>query len=314
MKQSSESSQITTFKSWGLLSVLAMAVLSGCASKPTHNQTPQAPKIIINAQGVPSYHLVQRGDTVSQIARRYQLGLHDIGRLNNLDSQYTIYAGQWLMLWQSDDKQTRYTHQPATTPTTPTTTVRQPTTPTPMPTPAPVVTIPTPVSKPVPATTPVQVNQPTMSPPTTTQTPAQTPAPSPTPALVGSVGLMQFVYPVSKNNPVVRRFGNATVNGNMVNSHGMWFSGRDGDAVMASRAGTVIHADGNMDGAMIAIEHADGFVSNYFHIKDAQVKAGQNVQAGQRIASMKQQASGNILLEFRISKNSRYIDPISVLK
>lgn len=75
--------------------------LAGCATKPTYQQPNQSgPKIITNAQGVPNFHLVKRGDTVSQIAERYGLDYRQVGAMNGLDSKYTIYSGQWLKLWQ----------------------------------------------------------------------------------------------------------------------------------------------------------------------------------------------------------------------
>ncbi|GAF53913.1 MULTISPECIES: LysM peptidoglycan-binding domain-containing M23 family metallopeptidase [Psychrobacter] len=88
-----------------LIGTMAVATLSvvGCATKPTYQSANQAgPKIITNAQGVPNYHRVQRGDTVSQIAARYRLNYRQIGAMNNLDSKYTIYSGQWLKLWQGN--------------------------------------------------------------------------------------------------------------------------------------------------------------------------------------------------------------------
>ena len=82
---------------------VATLTMVGCATKPTYQSSNQAgPKIITNAQGVPNYHLVQRGDTVSQIASRYRLNYRQIGAINGLDSKYTIYSGQWLKLWQGE--------------------------------------------------------------------------------------------------------------------------------------------------------------------------------------------------------------------
>lgn len=91
------------FAKMALIGTMAAATLTivGCATKPTYQAANQAgPKIITNAQGVPNYHRVQRGDTVSQIAERYRLNYRQIGALNGLDSKYTIYSGQWLKLWQ----------------------------------------------------------------------------------------------------------------------------------------------------------------------------------------------------------------------
>lgn len=79
-----------------------VVVLAGCATKPTYQNTANNSRnIVVNAQGVPNYHLVQRGDTVSQIAQRYGMNYRQIGALNRLDSQYTIYTGQWLKLWKA---------------------------------------------------------------------------------------------------------------------------------------------------------------------------------------------------------------------
>ena len=88
-----------------LLGTMAAATVTmvGCATKPTYQSANQAgPKIITNNQGVPNYHRVQRGDTVSQVAARYNLNYRQIGSLNGLDSKYTIYSGQWLKLWQGE--------------------------------------------------------------------------------------------------------------------------------------------------------------------------------------------------------------------
>ena len=96
--------------------------LTGCATKPTYqNQNMSGPTIVTNAQGVPNYYQVKRGDTVSQIAARYNMSYRQIGALNNLDSQYTIYSGQMLKLWQGGESAAqqaqntpRYTPRPAT--------------------------------------------------------------------------------------------------------------------------------------------------------------------------------------------------------
>lgn len=81
---------------------MAAVVMTGCATKPTYQLPSQAPTIVTNAQGVPNFYQVKRGDTVSQIAARYNLNYRQIGALNRLDSQYTIYSGQMLKLWDND--------------------------------------------------------------------------------------------------------------------------------------------------------------------------------------------------------------------
>lgn len=272
-----------------LISACGALTLVGCASKPTYNGGASNQKIVTNSRGVPNRYMVKQGDTVSKIAERYGLDWRELGRMNGLDSKYTIYTGQYLILWQGKGDTAGRTPTPSAQRTPAPTTTR--------------------------ASTPVASTPPRATTPPLPPAPSYTPPPSANaPLSVGSAGLMQFRYPVGSSNPVVRRYGTTIINGQSVTSQGMWFSGRGGDAVLASRSGTVIHADGNVDGAMIAIAHADGFVSNYFHIQNAEVKSGQTVQAGQKIASMRAQPDGAALLEFRISRNSSYIDPLSVLK
>ena len=90
--------------------------LAGCATKPTYQTQNMSagPTIVTNAQGVPNYYQVKRGDTVSQIASRYNLNYRQIGALNNLDSQYTIYSGQMLKLWQGDERAVQQTQTQST--------------------------------------------------------------------------------------------------------------------------------------------------------------------------------------------------------
>lgn len=284
-----------SMKQFGLvISAATMCVLAGCASKPTYNSTAgkgastSSTQVITDSKGVPNRYQVKQGDTVSRIAQRYNLNWREIGQLNNLNSSYTIYTGQWLTLWTGSISARERAIRSGATQTT--------------------------VQAPRPASTP---SRPAAQAPTPTPTPQPVAAPSVSteaPFATGSSGVMQFRYPVGNSNPVVRRFGTATVAGSTVTSNGMWFSGREGDAINASNSGTVVHADRNMDGASIVIQHTNGFVSSYIHIKDAQVKTGDTVRTGQRIASMKNQAGGSALFEFRIAKNGVYVDPLTVLK
>lgn len=77
--------------------LLSCLVLSACVGLPTKTQPP---KLMVNDKGVPSHYKVQKGDTVSGIAKRYGLNWREVASLNGLDGKYTIHQGQWLMLWQ----------------------------------------------------------------------------------------------------------------------------------------------------------------------------------------------------------------------
>lgn len=89
--------------------IAAAVILTGCASPAMPPSTQASTQqvhantqaILINEQGVPNRYLVKSGDTVSRIAQRYGLNYREIGRLNHLDSRYTIYTGSWLTLWNA---------------------------------------------------------------------------------------------------------------------------------------------------------------------------------------------------------------------
>lgn len=133
--------------------------------------------------------------------------------------------------------------------------------------------------------------------------------------MIGSVGVMQFGYPVGKSNQVVRHFGEVnTINGTAMKAEGMWFMGQSGDLISASGAGEVILVDNTNTGTMVGILHDDGFISHYLHVGDVKVKKGQRINKGERIASMKPQSNGAVLMEFRIIRGGVYIDPVMVLK
>ena len=260
-----ETTQLTVgskLKSAAKLKGLAFAVLggalmlSGCATKPTYQST--GPVVQVDARGVPNFYKVQSGDTVSHIAARYGLNYRQIGALNRLDSRYTIYAGQWLKLWEGGG--TVAANKPVNTrPSTPTVQTRP------------------------------QVNAPVYTPPTTTYTKG-------------------YGYPT--NNPVVKNF-NAN-SGDM----GMWFSGSMGDPVMASKAGVVMYAGNGLPeyGNLIMVRHDARYITVYAHNSQLLVKEGDQVQAGQRIATMGSTGQTTMVgLQFQVRENGTPIDPRAVL-
>ena len=70
--------------------LVCVGVLVGCASRPN---VPQAQRIV-----VPEFYIVQRGDTLGGIAARFGLDYRELGRANQVDNNYTIYADQRLRL------------------------------------------------------------------------------------------------------------------------------------------------------------------------------------------------------------------------
>ncbi len=75
---------------------LGLISVTGCvATQPIE----EGGNAVYNSNGVPNYYRVKSGDTVSTIARRYNIRISQIARLNNLDSKYRINVGQKLRLW-----------------------------------------------------------------------------------------------------------------------------------------------------------------------------------------------------------------------
>ena len=263
MKKLTRKSTLTT----ALVCSLSVATLamSGCATKPTYQSSSAAgPTIVTNSQGVPNYHLVKRGDTVSQIAQRYGLNYRQIGAINNLDSKYTIYSGQWLKLWQGSQAATNTTYN-------------------------------------------VNNRQPVQSRPTYNPNPVA--APSTVPAYQNTAtSTSGYLYP--SQNQVIRNFDAA--GGNM----GMWFAGQEGDPVQASQSGTVLYAGNGLEeyGNLIMIRHSDNYITAYAHNSQMLVSEGEQVQSGQRIATMGSSGQTNqVGLEFQVRLNGNPIDPRAVL-
>ena len=248
--------------------IATLTVLSGCATKPTYQPNKpsnNAHTVTQNAHGVPSYYQVKQGDTVSLIAARYGLNYRQIGAINNLDSRYTIYTGQWLRLW-----------------TTPVTTGAQPQY--------------RPVNNAQTTNTRTTTTRPSSN-STQTQPPLQSQP-------------LSSAYTVPSPNAVIRQYNaNAGV-------MGIWFSGQLGDPVLASNSGTVLYAGDGLPeyGNLVMIRHDKEFVTAYAHNERILVQEGQQVQAGQTIATMGNTGdTSQVALEFQVRQNGSPIDPKKVL-
>lgn len=231
-------------------------MLSGCATKPTYQ--PTGPVVKVDARGVPNYYKVQSGDTVSHIAARYGLNYRQIGALNRLDSRYTIYAGQWLKLWEGGGN--------------------------------------------------VVANNPVNTRPSTP--PVQTAPPVSTPSYIPPTATTTKGYAYPTRNPVVKNFNASS--GDM----GMWFSGRVGDPVLASKAGVVMYAGNGLPeyGNLIMVRHDSRYITVYAHNNQLLVNEGDQVQAGQRIATMGSTGQTTMVgLQFQVRENGTPIDPRAVL-
>ncbi|MDT0569000.1 M23 family metallopeptidase [Streptomyces sp. DSM 3412] len=131
-----------------------------------------------------------------------------------------------------------------------------------------------------------------------------------------------WVSPV-KGYKLSARFAQA---GNMWSAKhsGQDFAVKSGTAVAAAHGGTVVKAGGNgagdgpAYGNAVVIKHGNGTFSQYAHLSKVNVKAGQVVKTGQRIAlSGNTGNSSGPHLHFEIRTTATYgsaIDPVAFLR
>ncbi len=86
------------------------------------------------------------------------------------------------------------------------------------------------------------------------------------------------------------------------NVKGIRYAGNQGDPIYAAADGQVVYAaDGLKEyGNLILVKHIDGYITAYAHNSAMNVKSGQNVTAGQKIAEMGSTGATRTMLEFQV--------------
>lgn len=269
-------------------------------------------------------YIVAEGDTVELIAARYRVAPTSIAALNSLQQPYSVVPGQRLLLPAVASPGPNV----ASTPAVPAPGLVSPTA---AALGSPVVTSlppvgadqvagqPTPLVQPPAATTPVPVPVASAEVPDTTVAasppgpipadPTATPGPTPTPATAPQDG--QFLWPLV--GPILSGYG-PTEDG--LNNDGVNISADRGTTIRAAQAGTVAYAGNELRGYgnLVLIRHEDGWVTAYAHADSIMVQRGQQVQAGQPIATVGD--SGSVTtpqLHFEIRQGSDAIDPMTRL-
>ncbi|WP_285275185.1 peptidoglycan DD-metalloendopeptidase family protein [Halopseudomonas bauzanensis] len=266
-----------SYRSVALPAVLLLAsLLSACAGPTGGVPVDDRSRGSSRAEQVTSgSHIVQRGETLYQIAFRYGWDWKALAANNNLRQPFTIYPGQRISLEQRSASVARAV--------TPTPTTRPSSS-------APVRTTPTPVPAPVKSTAQKQ---------SVTKKPAPTPAPA---ALTG------WQWPAQ--GPLIARFqSNASLN------KGIDIAGQLGQPVFSAANGTVVYAGRGLIGYgdMIIIKHDDDFLSAYAHNSRLLVKEGEQVRVGQKIAEMGSSGTDRVKLHFEIRRRGQPVDPLGYL-
>ncbi len=96
---------------------------------------------------------------------------------------------------------------------------------------------------------------------------------------------------------------------------GIDIAGKSGQSIKAAAAGKVVYSGNGLAryGNLIIIKHNDAYLSAYAHNKALLVKEGQNVQVGQKIATLGRTGTQRNQLHFEIRRNGKPVDPMRFL-
>ncbi len=103
----------------------------------------------------------------------------------------------------------------------------------------------------------------------------------------------------------------AEFDGNPGSGTGVLIAGSAGQPVRAAAPGRVVYSGGGLIGygRLIIIKHNDTFLSAYGHNASLLVKEGENINKGQRIATMGEGPGQEPRLHFEIRRNGKPVNP-----
>ena len=127
------------------------------------------------------------------------------------------------------------------------------------------------------------------------------------PAVSAQSSSLRRVKP--SNGPVISTFNLAS------NVKGIRYGGNAGDPILAAADGQVVYAaDGLKEyGNLILLKHINGYITAYAHNSKMNVKSGENVRAGQKIAEMGSSGTTRTMLEFQVRLDGKPVNPSTVL-
>ena len=239
-------------------------------------------------------HQVTRGDTLSELAKRFGVPLRALAGANGLKPPYRLYAGQYLTI-PSASGGTNASAPRAVAAVAP---ARRPAAPAPRARPEPVQ---------VAALEPAAVE--VIAPPLPRERieASRSATEHAAPSLSGD----GFLWPV--RGSIVSAFGSKP---NGTRNDGVNIRAAAGTPVLAAENGVVVFAGDEIPGygQMLLVSHANGFLTAYAHNRELFVGVGDHVERGQRIASVG--SSGNVTspqLHFEVREGKEPVDPMLVL-
>jgi lipoprotein NlpD len=321
--------------------VALAALLAGCATPrppgPAVERVPQPSAATPGSpppaalpgrppEPAPATYMVKRGDTLYQIALDHGLDYRELAAWNNIENVNVIHVGQLLLLGPPGGSGATTTAPLVTAPpvtpsggearapaTLPLASGR-PNTPTFKTEPK---AVKLPYSEQVLAQLqrlPPAVSEARAMPAPTAAAPAPSaaavlPAPRPDSGRVPEIDddSLGWIWPAS--GKVVAGFSESA------NLKGIDIAGKPGQPVVASAAGRVVYAGTGLRGygKLIIVKHNNTFLSAYAHNREIDVKEGQQVAKGQKIAEMGDTDADQVKLHFEIRRLGKPVDPAKLL-
>lgn len=258
---------------------------SAVAAAPA--QAAPATRPVVAAAAPASVHVVNRGDTLLGISRRYHVSVAELARANGIDKTARLRLGTKITVPASSA---------AAAPTT-----------------QPAIAVAQPAALAPPATKMASlVGDPQQKARLAQSTPVEeAPVETPVKAAEATGALPTFRWPV--RGKVITSYG-AKTNGKA--NDGINLAVPEGTPVKAAEDGVVAYSGNELKGYgnLILIRHANGYVTAYAHASELLVKRGDTIKRGQVIAKSGQSGEvGSPQLHFEIRKGSSPVDPLQFL-
>lgn len=234
---------------------------------------------------------MERGETAFTVARLYSVPVKDLAEWNGLGADFSIRAGQFLLIPVATQNPPKAA--PAQTATATTLPGQGSSTPTP-----PSATKPLPDEKIAPAAA---------APTTTTATATAAAKPAQAPAKpVADVGKTtkpaatgKLVRPV--NGTIIREYAKGK-------NEGINIKAAAGTFVKAADNGTVAAITKSADGVpIVVVRHSGNLLTVYANVTDVSVKKGDSVSRGQNIAKLR--SGSDAFVHFEVRKGFDSVDP-----
>lgn len=101
-----------------------------------------------------------------------------------------------------------------------------------------------------------------------------------------------------------------------VSQKGIDIAGQEGEPILAAATGKVAYAGNGLRGYgnLIIIKHNEEFLSAYAHNDTLLVREGDEVKAGQKIATMGKSEAKRVMLHFEIREAGKSVNPLLYVK